>query len=371
VYSKLLEGATGLSNVSRADVFEALVEASEQVGVGLPQWMYARVSVLRSIQEVSSLPPCEAGQMASYQDLFTAWRRAKDAKTPAYDSLSSLEAKVQNCAILDLNSTTVTLGSIDNYMNMLERAREVAVPESKLTAVVSAAQAVVKTFLSQALASVPGDATELHEAFLEAERAGLTAAELSSAASSIKNKTLARLQVAEAALVSTNRSTSAIEELAKAIAMGSSVTVAADLMQEELAAARTRYEAEFFKPVQASDLPFLEAAIAFADYANAKVPPNVSQMIGAARRLHQAVEEHPEELAQLLAILDQSDAMHTPSNQDKQTVTAAAKEKARAELEAASTGSNYQAIRTALSAAVQAGVPESSLQAARTILNSV
>jgi len=336
--------------------------------------MTDQFGALRRAQTASGLPACQVGELRTQQEFLVAFRRARDSSLPSYPPVLDVKAKVQNCAVIALNTTAVDVRSIDVYLGLLEMAREVGVPEASLADAVSTIQAVTGAYLNEALARNPVDADEAHDAFAVAERAGMSASEVSTKAAALANQTLARFQAAQATLTYSNSSTSAIaaiKELAMAIAVGVRVAPVEEALRTAVATGRALYESKLNIEIHDYDMDFIAVAEAYADFAAVGVPDRIHRLLKAARRLHEAVEKNHEDLPELMNLIEESESASTPQIQDKITIQNKAKEKAKAELQATMASENYVAIKAALTVAVQAGVSESSLNEARTVLSSV
>jgi len=388
-YKELLQGPFSANDTS---LFETLIAMSDHAGTSVTKQMGSQAGALVFVKEVATRPNCEAGKMESFRDLLNAFRRATESDLPSYSQFVAVKVKVRTCAALRLNETLEALEVVkagrrlqssgggmhrlDAFLEALEVAREVGVPEQQLESASATAKADTKDNLDSAVAMSPIDPDDVNEAFYEAHRAGVGAADISAAEAAMLNRTRLRLAAAQTA-AQANRSGLAIEELGRAIHLGNRLYFTQEALKPELTAARQLFEKQLVDSVSEKDVPFMEAAIEFAGHAQAHVPVKVTQMTSAAKKVHEVAakvvknETKREALPQIIAVITESTAAELPPSEDLAIVEQTAREQATQALLEAISGPESQLINSTLQLATQAGVPEDKLMAARTVLSAL
>lgn len=225
-------------------------------------------------------------------------------------------------------------------------------------------QAHTERELSEALsASLPKGVDKMVGALIAADRCSVNATQ---ARANLNAQLLAKLAPLKLAL-ETNRTTQAAQDLAFVLDAARRL----DLEGKETQAARLVLQEQLYQAEVAGDVEFARSSSEFADYASVKVPAKLRAWASEANQVQELVslpELGNTDFARTLHVLADAQADGFPRTGDLVALEAKAKAQAVANLDDAVNGTSAATIELAIRTAVEIGISEADLLAARAVL---
>jgi len=275
-----------------------------------------------------------------------------------------VEAIARTCALVELNATIVDSVNLEALLAALETAQEVGVPAENLETAVSIAQTQVEQELTKALsAGLPSGVDQVVGALTAADRCNFNA---SGARADLNAQLQERLEPLKLAL-ETNRTAQAAQDLALVLDAARRL----DLDGDETQAARLAFQEQLHQAEIAGDIEFARSSSEFADHASVKIPAKLRAWTSAANQVQELVslpELGTTDFSRALQVLADARENMLPRTKDLVALEAKTQAQAIANLDNAVNGTSTATIELAIRSAVEIGVSEADLLAARAVL---